>query len=139
MRCQFSPADNGTYTCTRCGRIVGANVAARWKPEQVRASCTGRPRPPGPGTILHSWLVSAQNTASWFGWTFDPKACDCAARAALMDQRGTDWCREHIDTIVGWLAEGAKKHKVPFCPAVARWLVHRAIEQADRAEPPETD
>src|SRR5699024_4347952 len=29
--------------------------------------------------------------------------CQCNARAAEMDRGGADWCRENLETIVGWL------------------------------------
>ena len=47
-----------------------------------------------------------------------------------MDHKGADWCRENIDTIVGWLREEAEKQSLPFSELAARMLVLYAIRRA---------
>jgi hypothetical protein len=57
-----------------------------------------------------------------------------------MNAMGNDWCKENIDTIVGWLAEEAANRGLPFLNAVGRMLVRRAIhnarKEAERAKDP---
>ncbi len=56
--------------------------------------------------------------------------CQCRGRAAQMDRRGCQWCEENLDTIVGWLAEGAARQGMLFSRFVARRLVKLAIRRA---------
>jgi hypothetical protein len=90
-----------------------------------------QPLPPiptrGPGTELKKLLATVGITAT--------PDCSCNARARTMDERGCDWCQEHIDEIVGWLREEAGRRKLPFVDAAGRMLVRRAIRNALKAEP----
>jgi len=76
----------------------------------------------GPGTELKKLL-------SRFG--IGPKGCGCNARAAEMDQQGAAWCRKNIETIADWLAEQAKKRKLPFTRLGAKLLIRWAIRRAE--------
>lgn len=58
--------------------------------------------------------------------------CRCNKRAAYMDQMGCQWCRDNIDTILGWLQEEADKRGLLFVKTVARMVVYRAIGNAER-------
>lgn len=73
--------------------------------------------------------------------------CGCRGRIREMNWRGPQWCRENIETIIGWLHDGAQKWKasqrgvaglwISLIPEFAerayiRRLVHEAIEMADR-------
>ena len=84
------------------------------------------PSPPapadGPGTELKKLLRR-------FGIEATPN-CKCNARAAEMNRRGADWCRENIETIVGWLREEAHLRRLPFSETAARWMARRAIKAA---------
>jgi hypothetical protein len=86
---------------------------------------SGRPAGKGPGAHLKRLLHR-------LGIRPGPN-CQCHKRAAEMDRRGADWCEEHIEEIVGWLAEEAAKAGLPFVPAIARFLVKQAIRKT-RAE-----
>lgn len=55
----------------------------------------------GPGTELKTLL-------GYMGFEMQ-LGCSCRAKAALMDQNGTQWCREHRDEIAGWLRESYQK------------------------------
>lgn len=66
------------------------------------------------------------------------KACKCAHRAAEMDRLGTAWCEANVETIVGWLREGAAELGLPFLELPARWAVYRAIRRARAKESPPT-
>jgi hypothetical protein len=76
----------------------------------------------GPGTELKRLLASAGIFSG---------DCQCEARAREMDARGPDWCTENIKTIVGWLAEEARKRVSPF-PELSAWVLVRAAIAAAR-------
>lgn len=81
----------------------------------------------GPGTELKKLLKRIGITAS--------PTCSCNARARRMDEeeaRHPGWCEEHLDEIVGWLREEAKKRGLPFLDAAGRILVRRAIKNAKK-------
>jgi hypothetical protein len=71
---------------------------------------------------------------SFAKWGFKPdKKCKCNERAAEMDHNGTKWCRENIDTIVGWLREEKERAgmPIPFFDTIARQFVLAAIQKAE--------
>lgn len=78
----------------------------------------------GPGTELKVLLKSV-------GIEAKPN-CSCNKRARLMDERGCDWCEENIEEISGWLAEEAKKRKLPYVAAAGKLLIRMAIKRARR-------
>jgi len=84
-------------------------------------------RKTGPGTELKKLL-------SIFGFDPNEKGCKCKSRAAKMDKNGIKWCEDNIEVIVGWLAEEAKKRKLPYLRTAGRLLVRRAIRNAKRNE-----
>jgi hypothetical protein len=79
----------------------------------------------GPGTELKALLKTVGIVAS--------PTCSCNKRARVMDEKGCDWCDEHIDEIVGWLREEATKRGLPFLDAAGRLLLKRAIRNARKA------
>lgn len=108
-----------TETIIEAGRVVYRDCHTHRPVSELPAQPTR-----GPGTELKKLLA---------GWPFRIAAkatCPCNARARLMDERGCDWCQEHIDEIVGWLGEEAAKRKLLFIPLAAKWLVRRAIANA---------
>jgi hypothetical protein len=76
----------------------------------------------GPGTELKSLLKT-------IGIVAKPN-CSCNKRARVMDENGCDWCEEHIDEIDGWLAEEAKKRKLPYLSLAGKTLIRLAIRRA---------
>jgi hypothetical protein len=58
--------------------------------------------------------------------------CDCNKHAQKMDNKGIEWCKEHIDDIVGWLKEESKARKLPFIKFVAKKVVKMAIARAEK-------
>lgn len=86
--------------------------------EAVVAALSGS----GPGTQLKAMLSRIGIVAS--------ENCSCNKRAAIMDERGCDWCEQNIDQIDGWLAEEAKKRKLPYLSLAGRALIHMAIRRA---------
>jgi hypothetical protein len=81
------------------------------------------PRPKGAGTKLKAIL-------KMFFLKSNP-GCNCEDRARTMDENGTQWCRDNLDTIVGWLREEANARGLPFIEVVARQTVLQAIYWAD--------
>jgi len=85
-----------------------------------------RPGPPsGPGTELKALLKT-------IGIVAKPN-CSCNKRAAAMDEneaRQPGWCEAHIEEIDGWLAEEAKKRKLPYLSLAGRTLIRLAIRRA---------
>lgn len=77
---------------------------------------------PGPGTELKALLKTVGIVAS--------PNCSCNKRAAIMDEKGCDWCEENIDQIDGWLAEEAKKRKLPYISLAGRTLIKLAIRRS---------
>jgi len=71
------------------------------------------------------------------GWFFiRPKAgCQCNDRAKVMDENGPQWCRDNLETIVGWLREEAENRRLPFIEFAARQAVLQAINWADAQRP----
>jgi hypothetical protein len=80
------------------------------------------PKPSGPGTELKALLKTIGIVAS--------PTCSCNKRAKVMDEKGCDWCEEHIDEIDGWLAEEAKKRKLPYISLAGKTLIRLAIRRA---------
>jgi len=76
----------------------------------------------GPGTELKALLKT-------IGIVAKPN-CSCNKRAKIMDEKGCDWCEEHIDEIDGWLAEEAKKRKLPYLSLAGKTLIRLAIRRA---------
>jgi hypothetical protein len=75
-----------------------------------------------PGTELKALLKTIGIVAS--------PTCSCNKRAKVMDEKGCDWCEEHIDEIDGWLAEEAKKRKLPYISLAGKTLIRLAIRRA---------
>ena len=113
--------DAGRAICLRCGRSYSAPAG------RLRAHCTPRDvvvtrRLPGPGTEMKALLAKIGIVAS--------PTCSCNKRAKIMDEKGCDWCEANIDTISGWLAEEAKKRKLPYAHAAGKMLIRLAIRRA---------
>lgn len=118
-RCECVPQDSG-YLCTcQCGVRIKSNKA------NVFHVCEPPVQPmavTGPGTELKALLKT-------IGIVAKPN-CSCNKRAQVMDKQGCDWCEEHIDEIDGWLAEEAKKRKLPYLSLAGKTLIRLAIRRA---------
>ena len=80
------------------------------------------PAAPGPGAELKVLLRRLGIVAK--------ANCACNTRAKIMDQKGCDWCEANIDQIDGWLAEEAKKRKLPYLSLAGKALIRMAIRRA---------
>ena len=60
------------------------------------------------------------------------KGCSCKSHAKRMDLEGPQWCRENIETILGWLQTESKKRKLPFVKQVAKQVVLLAIRRSEK-------
>ena len=78
----------------------------------------------GPGTELSKLL-------KLIGINAKEKGCKCKSHSARMDREGPQWCRDNIETILGWLQAEAQKRKLPFVKAAAKQVVLLAIRRAD--------
>jgi hypothetical protein len=84
------------------------------------------PHPKNPclaGTELKAML-------SWLGVNSD-KGCKCNDRAAIMDNEGCQWVKDNVEEVVGWLEEEAKQRGLPFFRTAGKYLVLRAVRQAE--------
>ena len=125
MNCDLRP--HGEHLrCENCGTI--------WHRPKIRPDlpytimCPGPKREPsGAGTELKKLLAA-------FGVT-EKVGCSCAARAKEMDKNGTEWCRQNVEEIAGWMLEAAKQRGWKWAP---RWgvrrLILKAIKNAEHAE-----
>jgi hypothetical protein len=111
--CKFVYSE-GMAHCPACGRTAKAPLG------RLRGICrSGRDKP---GTELKALLKT-------IGIVAKPN-CSCNKRAQVMDEKGCDWCEEHIDEIDGWLAEEAKKRKLPYLSLAGKTLIRLAIRRA---------
>ena len=85
-----------------------------------------RSKTSGPGTELKK-LIKRTGIKVKVG-------CKCNKHAALMDQKGSDWCEKNLELIVDWLEEEAEKRGLPFLRVAGKMIVKRAIRNARRAE-----
>jgi len=115
--CEFV-FSKGVAHCPRCGRRALAPNG------RLRGIC--RPRLAAPGTELKALLKT-------IGITAKPN-CSCNKRAKVMDEKGCDWCEENIDTIDGWLADEAKKRKLPYLSLAGKMLIRLAIRRARKKD-----
>jgi len=140
MECPCDLPDSGqpVYQCARLGcRMTPHYCNLYLTQDNYRAAWDGgrgpgqeiparpKPTPSGPGTELKLILKK-------FG--IRAKGCGCTSRAAEMDRRGPEWCRENIDRIVGWLRGQARKRKLPFSRSAAKILVRLAIRNSERRQ-----
>ena len=79
----------------------------------------------GPGTEL-------ANILKILGIDAREKGCSCRSHAKKMDREGPQWCRDNIETILGWLEKEAKKRKLPFIKTAAKQVVLLAIRRAEK-------
>jgi len=78
----------------------------------------------GPGTELKG-LFGTLGMKPW-------PDCECLTHAQQMDDNGCDWCRTHIDRIVGWVKLEAKKQQILFVKPVVVGAIKMAIFLAER-------
>jgi len=86
------------------------------------------PEPSGPGTELKKLL-------SWFGITATGE-CACNSKAGKMDDLGTQWVLDNIDTVTSWLEEEARARGgftwLSFTKTGAKSLILLACRKAER-------
>jgi hypothetical protein len=114
---QCVPAGSGYACVCTCGLEVRSTRAIAYH------QC---PVPPGPGTELKALLKTIGIVAS--------PTCSCNKRARVMDEKGGDWCEEHIGEIDGWLAEEARKRGLPYLSIAGRALIRLAVRRARKKD-----
>ena len=60
--------------------------------------------------------------------------CSCNRKAAIMDENGTEWCKNNKDLILSWLSYEAQKRKLPYVKFFANKLLDLAISRAERKQ-----
>ncbi len=68
---------------------------------------------------------------SWFNINSSPN-CSCNRKAKYMNDKGVEWCKNNIDTIVAWLKEEAEKRHLPFFAYAAKKIIKIAIYRAEK-------
>lgn len=113
--------DGSQCVCTVCGRRYNT-PNRRVRAYCVSANVTVAIIRGGPGTELKALLKTIG--------IFAKPSCSCNKRAQVMDMNGCDWCEANIDQIDGWLAEEAKKRKLPYISLAGKTLIKLAIRRA---------
>lgn len=127
LNCDFKPLDmQGSYCCSRCQYTAHGITALPYNrtcehPVQSEFEA-------GVGGCLSLLLkmVGVEYT----------RDCQCAKRAAEMDEMGPQWCRDNIDTTIFWMSEEAQERGMTFLDSQARWLVMLAITLTEEAREP---
>jgi len=87
-----------------------------------------QPEPAGPGTELKKLL-------GWFGIVAS-EDCTCNSKALKMDQLGSQWVLDNIETVVGWLEEEASNRggftRLAFTRTGARSMILLACRKAEK-------
>lgn len=104
-----------TQTVVECEDIKKSEPGGRTMPQTKT----------GPGTELANLLKT-------IGIDAKEKGCSCRSHAKRMDKEGPQWCRDNIETILGWLQTEAKKRKLPFIKTAAKQVVLLAIRRAEK-------
>lgn len=84
----------------------------------------------GVGTVLSSIFSTIGIVTS--------ESCSCRRHAVEMDRRGTKWCLENIDTIVGWLQTEATVRNLVFFRAgikIALYSLLKAYSVFEKVRP----
>jgi hypothetical protein len=113
--------DASGAACLYCGRQKPA-ICKHFP----RMNCyVGKGRSKGPGDYLHDLIKKWLSGNATF-------ACGCKSKAAEMNRRGPQGCRDTLEEIVGWLVEQAKTHKwmdgkTPLKVRLVRWAMRRGV------------
>ena len=125
----FCIPDSTGRNCKVCGWRWWKDTAF---PKRHCAGTETQTTTSGPGSKLHSLILKTIGQSTQEG-------CGCQNRINQMNAWGTTGCREHIDEIVGWLADQAAKRnwwktavKLPGAKFFIRRMVMAAIIQAEK-------
>ncbi len=126
MRCDFEAIhDDGTAVTIKCN-VCGFILTGPFRGGLIK-ECAEH-QDVSPGTALRH-LIKAIGIVP-------TSTCECNSRMAEMNNRGPDWCREHINTIAGWMRSEAIAQNLVFLESQARWLVVLAITLATEQREP---
>lgn len=113
-------------SCPGCGRsfkpFMRGGDPIPYRPGMKWVHRCDTPPPGGAGSELKALLARIGIVAT--------PGCSCNKRARTMDEQGCDWCEQHIDQIDAWLAEEAKKRKLPYLSLAGKALIRLAIRRA---------
>lgn len=78
-----------------------------------------------PGTALERRLKK---------WGFKENGeCKCTHYKVRMNNKGVQWCNNHMDLIIRWLERSAHQRKLPFSKIVARHFITQAIRDCENS------
>lgn len=124
------------YTCVVCGQGIYAVLREPYGSDSIHRNCPVELiediNAGGVGTELHKLLLSLGADVR-----FD---CKCARRIAVMNEKGSLWCRLNTELIVVWLRQAARERNLfsysvtprAVWNAAARRIVMLAIINAER-------
>lgn len=130
--CEFTHVEGKRYKCVICGM----ELVTKYDIARVHRNCpielVQQVNAPGVGTELHKILKHMGVDT-----TLD---CKCTKRIAVMNTKGSKWCRINVGLIVQWLREAARERKLASYRMLPRvvWnmgaarLVWVAIRRAER-------
>lgn len=115
--------------CVSIDGIVCASCKRKMPPSPIQRNCTH------PTTVFHKVSVGTmlKEKLGRFGFLADG-GCKCTARASQMDAWGAKGCREHFETIHGWLRDEARARRIPFAGALAKWFLSSVLKKAEEKE-----
>lgn len=128
MECVWSKQPDGGLKCIHCGFAFKRQVSddpSAWPHKDCHVQSRG------PGHFLHDAILK------WVG-EGPTRECGCTDRINRMNAWGPKGCREHLDEIVEWLAEEAKRRgwwryavAVPGSRFFIKRMVLGAIKKAE--------
>lgn len=84
---------------------------------------TPKENPAKPGTAL-------KELYALMGFRYG-KHCTCKKVQKEMDEKGPEWCRENLDTIVESIQQEARRRGIPFLPSLCKFSVKVAIRVSE--------
>lgn len=121
MNCKFEQAKPGVFVCPKCNQTP---IETEFAADKIRRTCKIVPVQAGVGMELTRLLHRVG--------IYHRPGCKCRKRAAMMNRKGIEWCRENIDKILGWLEEEATARGLPFVRIIGRQIIWLAVRRATR-------
>ena len=108
------------YTCIRCGHVTNSKYPAARIHRPCKTPATTQEKAAAEHAKKHGPGAQLQKLIKRYTGEGITASCKCARHIAEMNQRGPEWCKKNVETIVGWLLEE----------------VQRRIDEAKKADKP---
>jgi len=109
-----------TTECSNCSQainLVTLTLASRLTPErEYDISLLGH----GFGTRLHNLLGTLSLS--------EVEGCECSTHKDILDLWTPEYIRSNIDRVVKWLADEARKRRLPFSYRITRFLLLQLLK-----------